>query len=113
MPVSSPAKTEAPEHVIDVGGKVQAAKLIRQVQPNYPALARQIRVQGVVTLEAIIGSDGTIQQLRALSGHPLLIPSAVQAVQQWLYSSGWFSTGKPWRSKPRLKFDSRFPRNFV
>jgi TonB family protein len=86
MPVSSPAKTETSEHVIDVGGKVQAAKLIRQVQPMYPALARQIRVQGVVTLEAIIGTDGTIQQLRALSGHPMLIPSAVQAVQQWLYS---------------------------
>jgi TonB family protein len=78
--------TETPERVIVVGGKIQAAKLIRQVQPIYPALARQIRVQGVVALEAIIGIDGTIQQLRALNGHPLLIPSAVQAVQQWMYS---------------------------
>ena len=83
---NSQAKTETQEQVIVVGGKVQAAKLIRRVQPIYPALARQIRVQGVVTLEAIIGTDGTIQQLRVLTGHPLLIPSAVQAVQQWMYS---------------------------
>jgi TonB family protein len=68
-----------------VGGRVQAAKLLHQVQPLYPALARQARVQGVVQLEAIIETDGTIRQLRVLSGHPLLIPSAVEAVQQWVY----------------------------
>lgn len=82
----APAKAEAQEHVVVVGGNVQAAKLIRQVQPIYPALARQTRVQGVVTLEAIIATDGTIQQLRVLNGHPLLAPSAVLAVQQWMYS---------------------------
>jgi TonB family protein len=82
----SPAKAEMQEHIVVVGGNVQAAKLIRQEQPIYPALARQIRVQGVVTLEAIIATDGTIQQLRVLNGHPLLAPSVVQAVQQWMYS---------------------------
>ncbi len=80
------AHAEANEQILVIGGNVQAAKLIRQVQPIYPALARQIRIQGVVTLEAIIGIDGTIQQLQVLSGHPLLIPGAVQAVQQWMYS---------------------------
>lgn len=80
------AKTEAQEQLIVVGGKVQAAKLIRQVQPIYPALARQTRVQGVVTLEAVIGTDGTIQKLQVLNGHPLLVPNAVQAVKQWMYS---------------------------
>jgi TonB family protein len=82
----SPVKAETKEHVVVVGGNVQAAKLIRQVQPIYPALARQIRVQGMVTLEAIIATDGTVQQLRVLNGHPLLAPSAVQTVQQWMYS---------------------------
>jgi TonB family protein len=85
-PPSIQSTTEALERVISVGGKVQAAKLIRQVQPIYPALARQVRIQGVVTLEAIIGMDGAIQQLRVLNGHPLLVSSAVQAVQQWMYS---------------------------
>jgi protein TonB len=87
----SPAKAEAQEHVVVVGGNVQAAKLMRQVQPVYPALARQTRVQGVVTLEAIIATDGTIQHLRVLNGHPLLAPSAVQAVQQWMYSPTVFN----------------------
>lgn len=82
----SQTKTETQQQVIVVGGNVQAAKLIRQVQPIYPALARQVRVQGVVTLEAIIGTDGTIQMLRALNGHPMLIQSAIHAVQQWMYS---------------------------
>jgi protein TonB len=77
-------QTESQAQVV-IGGNVQAAKLIRQERPMYPTLARQVRVQGVVTLEAIIGIDGTIQQLRVLGGHPLLVPSAIQAVQQWVY----------------------------
>ncbi|MBI1357520.1 MAG: TonB family protein [Acidobacteria bacterium] len=70
---------------IVVGGDVQAAKLLRKVAPAYPVLARQARIQGVVKLQAIIAEDGSIDELRVLSGHPLLIPSAIQAVKQWRY----------------------------
>jgi len=84
--VIAPPKVSAPRQPIPVGGSVQAAKLIRKVQPVYPPLVRQIHLQGVVVLEAIIGTDGTIQQLKAISGHPLLIPSAMQAVEKWMYS---------------------------
>jgi protein TonB len=55
------------------------------VEPAYPALARQARISGVVQLEAIVGEDGAIRQLRVLSGHPLLVPSARDAVSQWRY----------------------------
>jgi protein TonB len=79
-------RNETADRVLVVGGKVQAAKLIHQVQPVYPVLARQTRAQGVVTLDAVIGADGSIQQLRLVSGHPLLTASAMQAVQQWRYS---------------------------
>ena len=79
------SRAAAAHDPVVVGGKVQEAMLIHRVQPEYPPLARQARVQGVVTLEAIIGTDGSIQHLRVLGGHPLLIPSAVQAVQQWVY----------------------------
>jgi protein TonB len=85
-PPSVPAKAEMHDQTILVGGDVQAAKLIRRVQPVYPALARQVRVQGVVTLDAIIGTDGSIQMLRVLNGHPMLVRSALEAVQQWKYS---------------------------
>jgi len=70
---------------IRVGGQVQQANLIRQPKPVYPPLAKQARIQGVVRFNAIIGKDGTIQNLTLISGHPLLVPSAQEAVKQWLY----------------------------
>ncbi|MBC7839972.1 MAG: TonB family protein [Nitrospiraceae bacterium] len=71
--------------VIRVGGNVQAAKLINQPKPPYPPLARQARIQGVVRFNAVIGKDGTIENLTLVSGHPLLVPSATDAVRQWRY----------------------------
>jgi periplasmic protein TonB len=68
-----------------VGGAVQAAKLVNRVQPLYPPLARQTRISGTVKLHAIIGKDGTVQQLQVVSGHPLLVQSALDAVKQWRY----------------------------
>jgi protein TonB len=77
-PKSSPKR-------ITVGGNVQAAHLVNRVQPTYPPLARQTRISGTVKLHAIIGKDGTVQQLQVVSGHPLLVQSALDAVRQWRY----------------------------
>lgn len=68
-----------------VGGNVQAARLVNKVQPLYPPLARQTRISGTVKLHAIIGKDGSVQQLQMVSGHPLLVQSALDAVRQWRY----------------------------
>jgi protein TonB len=68
-----------------VGGAVQNAKLVNKVQPLYPPLARQTRISGTVKLHAIIGKDGSVQQLQVVSGHPLLVQSALDAVKQWRY----------------------------
>ena len=88
-PPPPPPKVEAPKPVtpqrIRVGGNVQAAMAIRAPKPSYPPLAKQARIQGVVRLNAVIGKDGTIQDLKAASGHPLLVPAALEAVRQWLY----------------------------
>ena len=70
---------------IRVGGNVQAANLIRKITPVYPPLAKQARIQGTVRFTAIIGKDGTIQNLQLVSGHPLLVEAARQAVSQWQY----------------------------
>ena len=59
--------------------------LIHRVQPDYPFLAKQTGVQGQVALAAVISKEGAIEKLRALSGHPMLIPSAMNAVKQWRY----------------------------
>lgn len=61
------------------------AKLIRQVKPEYPYLARVNRISGVVHLLGVIGKDGSIRNLQLLSGHPLLAKAALEAVQQWVY----------------------------
>ena len=74
-----------PPSSIRVGGNVQAANIIRQVKPPYPPLARQARIQGTVRFNAVIGKDGRIQNLTLVSGHPLLVAAAQQAVEQWIY----------------------------
>jgi len=67
------------------GGNVTAAMLINRVQPMYPPLARQTRISGTVRLHAIIGKNGAVQQLEVISGHPLLVQAALDAVRQWRY----------------------------
>jgi protein TonB len=59
--------------------------LIRRVQPVYPPIARTAHVQGSVVLAALIGKEGTIENLRLISGHPMLSQAAIAAVSQWRY----------------------------
>jgi protein TonB len=59
--------------------------LIRRVEPVYPPLARNARIQGAVVLEAVISKGGTIENLRMISGHPMLVSAAIEAVRQWKY----------------------------
>ena len=70
---------------ISVGGAVQAARIIKRVVPIYPPLARTARINGIVRLQAIIAADGSIAELNVISGHPMLIAAAVDAVKQWRY----------------------------
>jgi len=64
---------------------LQASRLIYAPRPEYPKLARQMRISGRVRLAALIGRDGTVQELRLISGHPLLVPPAMNAVKRWRY----------------------------
>ena len=70
---------------IKQGGAVTQASLINKVNPSYPPLARQTRISGTVRLHAIISKNGTVQQLEVISGHPLLVQAALDAVRQWRY----------------------------
>jgi protein TonB len=71
---------------IRVGGRLQAARLVHRVVPMYPPLARQAHVQGTVELTAVIGKDGRISELHLVSGNPLLVQAAMDAVKQWRYT---------------------------
>jgi len=59
--------------------------VIHKVQPVYPPLARSARIQGDVVLTALISKEGTMENLRVLAGHPMLVPAAIEAVRQWRY----------------------------
>src|ERR1700752_1829059 len=82
-PVAVP-KVATPQRVRVSQGVTQGL-LIRKIQPAYPPLARQARIQGSVLLQAEISKDGTIENLRLISGHPMLAPAAIEAVKQWKY----------------------------
>jgi TonB family protein len=70
---------------IQVGGNAEAANLIYQVRPVYPPLAKQARIQGTVKFNALIGADGFVKNLQAVSGHPMLVQAALEAVKDWVY----------------------------
>jgi len=79
LPPPPPAVHHAPlSHMME-------GNLIYRVQPAYPPLARQARIQGQVVLRAMISREGAIENLQILTGHPLLAPAAVDAVRQWRY----------------------------
>jgi protein TonB len=65
--------------------RMMEGNLILRVQPTYPTLAKEVRVQGQVVLQAMISREGTIENLQVLSGHPMLVRAALDAVRQWRY----------------------------
>ena len=91
-PVAVP-KVATPARV-RVSQGVSSGLLIKKVQPNYPPLARQARIQGQVLLQAQISKDGSIENLSLISGHPMLAPAAIEAVKQWRYKP-YMLNGEP------------------
>jgi protein TonB len=80
-----PPQPPAVKRIVRVGSHLKAPQQTYSVQPEYPPLARQAHVWGVVVVNAVIDEHGNVVQARALSGHPLLVPAALQAVLQWKY----------------------------
>src|SRR5437588_726515 len=79
---------------VRVSAGVTNGLLVKRVQPPYPPLARQARIQGTVVLQAEISKTGDIQNLRLISGHPMLAPAAIEAVKQWKYKP-YLLNGEP------------------
>lgn len=79
---------------VRVGGNVIAAQLLHMVQPVYPPIARTAGIQGTIVLHAVIAKDGTIKELQYISGPPLLMHSAMDAVRRWIYKP-YLLNGEP------------------
>ncbi len=74
-----------PSGPVPVGGIVKQPQLITYVKPVYPPLARQARIQGQVRISAILARDGSVTSMQLVSGHPLLVQAALDAVRLWRY----------------------------
>ena len=84
MPVA-PTVDNRPKQPVRIGGNVKPPRLLSGPAPDYPILAKQSHVQGTVVIEAIIDEHGNVIQVRAISGHPLLIAAAMKAVSARKY----------------------------
>lgn len=91
--------TEASERVRLSPETTQA--LARPVTPDYPLLARQMKVQGSVILQALIAKDGLIQDLQVLSGPTILAAAAREAVKQWRFKP-YYQAGAPVETQARI-----------
>jgi protein TonB len=80
-----PPQQRATKRILRVGSNLKAPRQTYSVQPEYPTLARQSHIRGTVVVSAVIDEHGNVVQARAVSGHPLLIAAALQAVLQWKY----------------------------
>jgi protein TonB len=97
LPVEPPSvdtNKTSEKRIVKVSGTVQQAQLISRIDPRYPPLAVQTRKQGTVLLHAIISADGRITALEVVSGPPLLVQAAIDAVRQWRYRPTYLS-GEP------------------
>jgi TonB family protein len=84
-PAASPANGSASSERIRLPAEIASSLLVSKVIPTYPPLARRARIQGQVVLNVDISKEGTIESLRTITGHPMLIPAAIDAVKQWRY----------------------------
>jgi TonB family protein len=95
-----------PDMVVGAGDRVQLSPQMAQsvtvsVPPNYPMLARQMKVQGAVSLEALISRDGSIEHLRVLKGPVILANAAREAVRQWKFKP-YLQNGQPVETQARI-----------
>jgi periplasmic protein TonB len=82
----APPPPPPPAAPVRVGGNIKAPQKIKDVKPQYPAIAQSARVQGVVIIEATIGPNGQVQEAKVLRSIPLLDQAALDAVRQWVFT---------------------------
>jgi TonB family protein len=103
LPASSPVSQQPPAFV---PAEVMQSLLTHKIEPIYPEAARQANVQGVVIIEALVGTDGTVVDVRAISGPDELTLAALDAVKWWRFQP-YLVNGQPAQVKTRLAVDFR------
>ena len=82
---AAPAESGATPMMVRVSAGVAEANLLSRVDPVYPPVAQQARLQGTVVQQIVIDTNGNVTNIRVISGHPMLVQAAIDAVRQWRY----------------------------
>jgi len=98
----SPCISNGQESSITVSKEEADAHLLKKVEPTYPPLAKAVSISGTVTLSIVISPDGKVSSTKVVSGHPILIQAALDAVKQWTYKP-FESGGKPVEAKTQVE----------
>ena len=106
VPVLAKSPVPTPVKRMRIASRVAEANLIHDVAPQYPPEAGRARIEGTVVLMAVIGTDGSVKDVRIESGLPILAQAAIDAVKQWRYKP-YMIDGEP------VEVDSRITINFT
>jgi protein TonB len=105
---AGPAVAKPVLRTLKVSQGVSQGMLIKKVQPDFPAQARQLRIEGAVQLLATVGKDGNVSEVKVLGGHPVLARAATDAVKKWKYKP-YLLNGQPIEFETQITVNFRLP----
>ena len=92
----------------DAPSRVEKSYLVVRVEPEYPEAAKQQNIQGPVVLNALVGTDGSVRDLKVVSGNPELVKAATDAVRQWKFRPHLLK-GQPTEFETRITVNFQLP----
>jgi protein TonB len=95
------------EDVLRITESVARKAVVKKVEPEYPAMARQVRLSGQVQVDVLIDASGNVENVRVLKGNALLSNSAVSALKKWKFTPFVGAGNKPAKAVTSLTFDFR------
>jgi protein TonB len=102
------ASSVEPEKIVELSPTVAESSLLRRVEPQYPAAARDRQVQGTVVLDVHIGPNGAVRDVEVVSGAPLLVQASTEAVKQWRFKPRAVN-GRPAEMETKVTLNFRLP----
>ncbi len=102
------APLDLPQRTVTISQGVSEGRLQHRVLPEYPAQARSLRLEGPVVLEAMVMEDGSVHDIKLVSGHPTLARAALDAVRQWRYQP-YRLNGKPVAMRTEIRVTFKLP----
>lgn len=105
--LAAPRGLESQDAMLRVSESEARKAVVKKIEPEYPAMARQIRISGQVQVDVVIGVSGNVESVKVLKGNALLSSSAVTALKKWKFTPFMGAGNKPAKAITSLTFDFR------